>query len=323
MLGVLCNRSSIAECISILRGLIGPALRQKEEAAVFFTLPQPGLQDGFVQGIVTTGTLVREGRVPIPEVVLNFARVRRRSDAKELRALNGQPATYVVNPTNRLNQLMAMEMLQSSETTCGLVAPYETVCRENAPGYLQGRDSCVVIPESGTNLNLVVQAGRDGQAMERAFDRMPSRLIILELPEFSTNGNRLVVLRAHLQRSGDGQWRLLEHARTPKKPNAQVVPGSLVGEAALSIAGLVGKFIPRLGICFVDLTFDPDGSPFFLHLGGWDSRFFGSADALAKASQDMPVDFWDWDLMGDRRQMYYGFSSNLLGYVALLGRGVA
>jgi hypothetical protein len=114
----------------------------------------------------------------------------------------------------------------------------------------------------------------------------------------------------------------MSRSRTLKKKDSQVVLGNLVSEAAFAIVGRAGKFIPRLGIAFVDLIFDNDGNPFFLHLGGWDPEFFSASETPSKETQDTVVDFWDWDLQGDRRQVYSDFAANLLGYVSLLRRGL-
>jgi hypothetical protein len=288
MLGVLCGDKGEKKYAEKIHSIYKQSGNEKDNNIVIFTISNIDFKDMTVKGRLVSGGDIKLVRTAIPRVILNVSVQRRGRDIKKLRRLAEFSDITLINEVNRFDQWMIMEIISSSELTKKYALSHHIYDKKARNYKPDDNKDYIVMPSRGSSLSRVIFTKPDsdtGQIGGSQYFRKghicdyidaslcQKRWIFIEAPDIMIQHNLPVIIRAYVQRGSGGNWNVLGGNIYPRMQEGKENLYRRIYKPALEIMNYITRFVPNLGICHIDFVFDSEGSPYFLHFGGFDTHF--------------------------------------------------
>ncbi|KPU43798.1 hypothetical protein OXPF_26580 [Oxobacter pfennigii] len=289
MIGILCSDTKAETYSSRLQRLFKSFIQNNDNSIVVFTIDDIDLIDRKVYGYILQKSGLKNTSTALPPVIFNFSLQHKKNSIAKMRFLTRMQDISIINNVNRFNQPMIKQILLSSGSTAKYILPFNIYDRDKRD-YIPADDkSYVVIPEKGSSMSKVIYGGQrkdiEYEKGSRCFKNSyicdyidavmeQKRWVFMEIPEMMEYDNMPVSVRIHMQRGNKGRWTIIGSNIYPEGAGEAEIYTSDLDYAALKISDYIGRFMPEMGICFVDLILDAQGKAYFLHFGGFDESLF-------------------------------------------------
>jgi hypothetical protein len=289
MIGVLCSDGTERDYAEVFNSLLKKIEARKEEDIIIFTISNIDFIQMKVIGSLVMEKTVERVQVSLPSIIYNLSLQQNMEGIKARKRLEEMNSVKLINDTNRYNQHMIMEILYSSKVTRRYLLPYHIYNKLLRDFKPDDNQPYIAMPSRGASISRIIYAEptedsdivkgtqyfKKGQICDYIDASLcQSQWIFLETPNLMVRGNYPIIVRCYLQKSSHKSWKLLDRKIYPDE---SVCIGNLIRRtelAALAFIDYICKFLPSIGIAFIDFLLDNEGFPYFLHLGGFEKSFF-------------------------------------------------
>lgn len=311
MIGILCANKTDKKFINQLHSFVKEQRANKDDSIIVFTISDIDFNEKEVKGSLISEEEIKVVQVPIPSVIVNMALQKDNPSVKGRKMLEEIKGVTVINPINRYDQWMIMDMLSASDVTRKYLLPYYIYNKKTRDFKPEDEKKYITMPARGSKLSRVIYAepedGSDRVGGTQYFKKghicdyidaslCQKRWIFIEVPELVIKHNHPVVVRVYLQKSGEKLWKVLGKNIYPEIQLDDNNIYKKIEEASQKAVQQINNYLTALGYCFMDFIVDTNGNPYFLHLGGFTQKFF---------TENRNVDFY---------KAFYKNLLNLAGY---------
>jgi hypothetical protein len=302
MIGILCSKDKKKEYIEQLYHFVKEQKSKRDESIIVFAISDIDFNGRKVNGSIISEEVIKEAQLPLPPVIFNMALQRDNPSVKGRKILEEMRGIKVINPINRYDQWMIMELLSASKATKSYVLPYHIYDKKTREFRPEENKSYITMPSKGAKLSRVIYA-----EPEKDSDRVggtqyfkkghicdyidaslcQKRWIFIEIPELIVQHNHPVIARVYLQKSSERMWRILGENVYPDMEFENSTVYEKLEKASLIAVKQINNYVTALGYCFMDFIIDTEGNPYFLHLGGITQQFFSNNE-----NKDFYKDFY-------------------------------
>lgn len=308
MVGILCSLKKERTITEYLHKLFKPLVKGKNVPVIVFSMPNINLLERTVFGSLISEEKIKPMKTALPMLIFNFAMQYTKSDIKKLRSLIEIEGISLINAANQYNQLSIMEMLISGSKTKNYVLPYMDYDDENIYFRFSGIDNFLLKPEKRADVSRIIYGKQSDFGFE-LYNRYGSKSchrldiesvihsnlrgkkwLLLKTPDLVAYRNKLFIVRVYMQKRFNGEWDILSKSIISHNEILHEKPGKKIDTASLNIINYINCFIPDLGICFIDFVLDIRTNPYFLSLGGWNSKLLSkkqSKDVLLRLCKNI------------------------------------
>lgn len=219
-------------------------------------------------------TISKESILPVtlklPSVIFNLSVQYTNVNVKKLRQLAELDDVFFINEANKYSQLTVMEILSSSNTENKYLVPFAKSSKDTVREQTLHPSNLLMMSTKGASRSKMVYLEMNKEYLNLSIPKTYS--LALSTPQLLTYNSSILIVRSYAQRGEKGNWKFLTSTVNLKEitpPEASLIK---LKNATLDINNYIGKFIPSLGVCFIDFILDNENNPYFLHLGGWDYR---------------------------------------------------
>jgi predicted ester cyclase len=289
MIGILCSSHTEEKLKEFFVSLVKRHGHKWDDSFVLFKISDMNLDNRIIEGSLISDDGIRCIQTQIPLVIFNMAVQK---DIKSIRcraALEDSNVVKVINPLNRYNQWMIMEILSSSPETKKLLLRYYLYDKKKRDFSPEDEKSYIIMPARGSSLQRVIlakpEAGSERVGGTQYFRKghildyidaslCQKRWLFMEAPELIMHNNHPTIIRVYLQRFNNNTWEMLGKDIYPESQLNDIDIPEASYNTFLTAAMHITHFIPNLGYCFMDFVVSPDKKPYFLHFGGFNQDFF-------------------------------------------------
>lgn len=292
IIGILCKNKKLDKYVNKFKSIFESYILEERNLSILvLTIRNINLADKNVSGrLISQNEITQVNEVALPSVIYNLSVQYKKRDIRSLRKLINLDEAKLINPSNRLNQLMILQMLSSSELADKYLLPYKSFKKNELDTILNNLNVAILCPKKSTNTRRIIYIKKLGQDYKLCYKdkhqyynqkdladylnyhMKKKNWIHLKLPAENVPTKMPSILRIYLQRGKAGQWEVIEKCDRSYGENGldQDFITNIVTEP-LEITEYINNFIPSLGISFIDFIFIKK-RPYLLHLGGWDYR---------------------------------------------------
>jgi hypothetical protein len=293
MIGILCSSDKEKKYIEQLHSIVMNFRDKRDESIIVFTILNIDFSNGTVNGSLISEENIKVIQCPLPKVIFNMALQRDKKSVKGRKLLEEMKDIKFFNVINRYDQWMIMDLLSSSNTTDKYVLPYRIYDKQKRDFRPDDDKSYITMPAKGTKLSRVIfaqaESGSDRIRGTQYFKKghicdyidasmCQKRWLFIEVPELMLRNNHPVVVRVHMQKVSNKEWRLIGSDVYPNTEFEDAETSSKVDKAALITIKHIGNYLPSLGYCFIDFIVSAEDKPYFLHFGGFTLDLFYKKD---------------------------------------------
>lgn len=283
MIGILCSCDKEKKYVEQLHSIVKDLRSIRDEAIVVFTIPNIDFSADTVNGSLISEKNIKNVQCPLPKIIFNMALQRDKLSVKGRKLLEDRRDIKFYNIINRYDQWMVMDLLSSSKITNKYILPYHIYDKQKRDYKPDENKSYIVMPAKGAKLSRVIfaqaEAGSNRIGGTQYFKKghicdyidasmCQKRWLFIEAPGLMLHNNHPIIERVHLQKINDTNWKLIESSIYPEE-SKDVYDSNKIDKPALLVVKHIGKYLPYLSYCFIDFVLGSDGSPYFLHLGGF------------------------------------------------------
>jgi hypothetical protein len=290
VIGILCGSKKENQYSEKFHKLFKPLLKGKKIEIIVFSLSNTNLLDKTVYGSLISGESIVSIKAAIPPLIFNFATQYSRLDVKKCRSLMEVDDVVLINSTNQYNQYAIMDIISSNKKFRKILLPYSQFQKKDLISNFGDFANFILEPQSGANSAKIIYAKRvdskfdvyksSGFQSFHKFDihdaispiARKGKWILLKTPELLTFENNLLVTRAYLQKSHNGEWKIFFKSSLTQNRGTYEKFDQKTNAALLNIIEYINCFIPDIGFCFIDFAMSLFGTPYYLNLGGWDNQ---------------------------------------------------
>ncbi len=266
MIGILCDNGKVSMYAHLLFPFI-KSFKKKANAVVLFTIKGIDIKNKKVTGIIVDSSGIKKSIVTLPPVIFNFIYMERKNQVKTFESILSMNNIAIINEINRFNLLMIMQMLSSSVKFSEFVLPYR-LYNANA------------LKENGNLRHNVFIPLKSSNKLQALYDEIPSgveknalikkRWIQIKTPSIRMYKSMPFVIRNYVQKGSDGAWLSLGKMTLQRDIFKNTDFMKLIREISVDMAVFIEKFIPGMGICYMDFIIDEYNNPYFVNFGGFD-----------------------------------------------------
>lgn len=288
MLGILCSNEKEKKYAESFCKILREGFTNYRSIVVF-TISNIDFINRRICGSLVTHINVEPIETELPSIIFNFSFQNKSSDVKKLRYLREMEEVFVINESNRFNQIMIMQIISSSSAFHKYILPYKSYKKTDIDLELEDNSNFLIVPEKGSNNSNVIfikklesmikvyyknktQKYTKGKIRKSDLELKKSNYILLEAPKLKLYKNHPYFVRVYIQRGKNGKWKDISKNIYLEEKNDCYVFDENLSSISLEITNYISKFIPDMGICFVDFLYDIHDNPYILHFGGWDYR---------------------------------------------------
>jgi hypothetical protein len=289
MIGILCTEGlerNYAEKFHLLFKQVG---NKKHRKIIVFTISNIDFSENMVSGSLVSQEDITNVQIELPLIIFNLSVQRDMKGIKGRRKLEEMDEIILVNDSNRYDQCMIMDMLNSSKKTARYILPYHIynkITREFEPPTDK---SYIIMPSRGTSVSRVIHAipkpNSDCVMGTQYFEKghicdyidasmCQKQWLFIEVPKLETSGNSPIIVRQYLQKNSGNSWRITGRNIYPIVEPKVGRFMERVNGASYMLIHHINKFLPSIGISYIDFILGVDGNPYFLHFSGFDQDFF-------------------------------------------------
>jgi hypothetical protein len=291
MIGILCSEDTVKKYIEEFRSLYKNFGSKKDDDIIIFTISNINFDKDSVKGYPISASGKSSIEVPIPATIFNLSLMKDVKSVKSRRKLEEMKKITLINSTNRYDQWMIRDMINSSNLTKKYILPYY-IYNKAEKNYKPDDDkSYVIMPIRGSSISRVIYAKPDldpnsdtvsgTQYFKKGHicDYIDASLcqtqwIFIEVPNLITFHDHPIIVRNYLQKNTKTTWRLLGQNFCPEYKLNRLAVLDNINKASLTTMEYINHFLPSLGITFIDFIIGTDGKPYFLHFSGFEQNFF-------------------------------------------------
>lgn len=289
MIGILCSGDKEKKYIEQLHSIVKKFRDKKDESIIVFTILNIDFSNGTVNGSLISEENIKVIQCPLPKIIFNMALLRDKESVKGRKLIEEMKDIKFFNVINRYDQWMIMDLLASSNETNEYLLPYHIYDKRKRDFRPDDDKSYITMPAKGAKLSRVIfaqaESGSDRIRGTQYFKKghicdyidasmCQKRWLFIEVPELMLKNNHPVVVRVHLQKVSNKEWRLLGSNVYPNTESENSTTVSRVDKAALTTINHINNYLPALGYCFIDFIVSTEGKPYFLHFGGFTLDLF-------------------------------------------------
>jgi hypothetical protein len=289
MIGVLCSEHMEKSYAEKFHYLFKKAGTPKGDDIIVFTILNIDFTEKVVTGSLISSETIDVVKVPMPSIIFNLSLQRDMNCIKARKKLEEMNEISLINDSNRYDQWMIMDMLHSSKRNQKFLLPYHIYDKAVRNFKPEDNQAYITMPSRGASLSRVIfavpeentdrikgtQYFKKGHICDYIDASMcQTRWIFIEVPKLITHYNHPVIVRSYLQRSSDKTWKVLGRNVYPKIKLEKGKFTKSVEEASLSLIRHTSRFLPSMGIAFIDFILSTEGNPYFLHFSGFEQSFF-------------------------------------------------
>jgi len=291
MFGILCSHKKEKIFAESFHKLFKPLLRGKKTEIIIFSMQNTNLLEKTVYGSLISEENITSIKTALPPVIFNFAFQYSRADVKKFRSIMELEDVKLINSANQYNQFAIMEMISSDKKLKKYVFPFSYFKKEDLILNFTEFEHFILKTADNTNLSKLIYSKQTESQLEiygkngfQSCHRLDihdtiypivkkGKWIILKTPELLTYHNKLFVVRTYLQKSYNGEWKILLKSSLPHDKNFYEKFDKKINAISQQIISYINCFMPDLGFCFIDFALSLFGTPYFLNFGGWDNNF--------------------------------------------------
>lgn len=284
MIGILCNLKMKNKYSAYFHSLMKYSRKGENIPVIVFGVSDINLSNNTARGTMVSADKVETATVEIPQIIYNFASIRKRRNKKILRSLTELEGINLLNEANSFKQWAVMDMLRTFEHAGRYLLPcYAYSRRETDLSFSQG-ENWLFVPHKGLKKSIVYIKSVKSNFMiycnkkifkiassdiYRTLDSImtKNRWTALCSPRLLTCDGMPHITRVYLQKVDSHLWTVLGQRDVNRvmRPSLKILT-----REALELIKCIDCFIPGLGICYIDFVLDQEERPYFLALGGWD-----------------------------------------------------
>jgi hypothetical protein len=289
MIGILCTEGlekDYAEEFLLLFKQVG---NKSDRKIIIFTISNIDFSKRIVSGSLVTKEDITIAQVELPLVIFNLSVQKDMKGIKGRRKLEEMDKLIFINDSNRYDQSMIMDMLNSSKRTTKYILThhiYNKITRDFEPPTDK---AYIIMPSRGTSLLRVIHAipkpNSDRVIGSQYFEKghicdyidasmCQKQWLFIEVPKLETYGNSPIIVRQYLQKNSGNSWRIIGRNVYPISEPKIARFTEIVDYASYALIRHINRFLPSIGISYIDFILGVDGNPYFLHFSGFDQNFF-------------------------------------------------
>lgn len=266
--------------------LIKKYIKKEDEEFFLFTMRNLDLNNMIVWGSKVNESGMQYCSEKIPSIILNFSVQYKKENINKLRKLHQLEEIKLINETNRFDQSIIFEILSSNNSVKKYLLDYKTISLLSSIN-LNTENSYIFMPIKGADLTKVVHMSLDGldvliknnnnyfeidnEKLNRKLFKITKvrRGILMTVERDIVSEEALFTVRVYLQRGESGDWNIVIRRMNFKGRNQAFILNKNLEEAALNIVKCIANYIPSMAAVFIDFFVSNEGTPYFLHFGGW------------------------------------------------------
>ena len=145
-LGVLFNSQKIFGLVNLLQTLLHFSMNT-ESTISLFSVDRLDIKSEILSGLLLEGGNIYSGELGIPSYIFNTAVHSKASSIKKIRQLRGMDRVKVINPINRFNQSVLLDILKTFANPGSYLLPYSNTNRHTASSLAGKYGSFFLLPE--------------------------------------------------------------------------------------------------------------------------------------------------------------------------------